>query len=181
MEFIKGESTRYRSVLYRPDGLVVEFDGGSYNKVGGRPEAVPHDFAHLVVEHELGLTAGVWGVLAAGGLFRHAKVIDGRQAPHAAERGRAIIAAAGERIMQAEVLTRAVCDVARGDLAPGPDALRQAIGDRWSTDRLTAAVLDRCRTRLRRAAVEWARLAPGGSLAAAWEHPVDPTLTAGRR
>ena len=80
IDFIKGEGTRYRSVLHRPDGVVVELDGGSYNKV---PQPVPHDLAHLIVEDELGLTQGVWGVLVAGGLFRHTKVIAGRQAPHA--------------------------------------------------------------------------------------------------
>jgi hypothetical protein len=67
VEFIKTATTRYRSVLHCPEGIVVEFDGGSYNKIGGRPEAVPHDLAHLVVEDELELTAGVWGVLVAGG------------------------------------------------------------------------------------------------------------------
>src|SRR5688572_19111047 len=93
VEFVKGQTPRYRSVLHRADGVVVEFEGGSYNKVGGRHDAVPHDLAHLIVEDELGLAGGVWGVLAAGGLFRHAKVIAGRQAPHAAERGRAIVEA----------------------------------------------------------------------------------------
>jgi hypothetical protein len=70
--FIKCESTRYRSLLHRPDGVVVEFDGGSYNQVGGRPGRVPHDIAHLIVEDELRLTRGVWGVLVARGLFPQA-------------------------------------------------------------------------------------------------------------
>src|SRR5690606_21385448 len=91
IEFFNGETTRYRSVLHRPDGLTVELEGGSYNKIGGRPGSVPHDAAHLIVEDELGLTRGVWGVLVAGGLFGHATVIAGRQAPHAGRRGRAII------------------------------------------------------------------------------------------
>jgi hypothetical protein len=61
--FMKGEGTRYRSVLGRPDGVEIEFSGGSYNKIGGRPGSVPHDIAHLIVEDELALTSGVWGVL----------------------------------------------------------------------------------------------------------------------
>ena len=180
VEFIKGPSTRYRSILHRPDGLVVELDGGSYNKVGGHPDSVPHDFAHFVVEHELGLTGGVWGVLVAGGLFRHAKVISGRQAPHAARRSRAIIDAAGDRIMQAELRTRVVCDAARGDLTSAPEALRRAAGEKWPPDALTVGAFDRCRTRLRAAAVDWGELAPGGSLVERWELPVDRALTARR-
>lgn len=97
VEFIKSATTRYRSVLQRPDGLAVEFEGGAYNKIGGRPEAVPHDLVHLIVEDELRLSGGVWGVLVAGGLFRHARVTAGRQAPHAAERGRSTPSSSARR------------------------------------------------------------------------------------
>jgi hypothetical protein len=181
VEFIRSESTRYRSLLHRPDGLTVEFEGGSYNKLGGRPDAVPHDLAHLIVEDELALTGGVWGVLVAGGLFRHARVICGRQAPHAAERGRMIIESAGDRIMQAEILTRAVCDVIRGELPADRGALKHAIGDRWWTDGVTTDALARCRTRLRGAASDWAACPVAGTLTASWDHPIDPALGAGRR
>ena len=158
VEFVKGETTRYRSLLHRPDGVTVEFDGGSYNKV---PGAIPHDLAHLIVEDELGLTCGVWGVLVAGGLFRHAKVVAGRQAPHAAERGREIVDAAREQIMQAEMLTRAVCE---GAPPPG----------------VSADAVDRCRRRLLAGAKAWAALPSGGTLPAEWPHAADPALTATR-
>jgi hypothetical protein len=172
IEFVKGETARYRSLLYRADGVTIEFEGGSYNKVGGHPDAVPHDLAHLIVEDELGLTRGVWGVLVAGGLFRHARVIDGRQRPHAAARGRAIVDAAGEQIMQAEMLTRAVCDVARGTLPLEVAAVRRAIGDRWWIDGVSEDVLGRCRRRLRDAAAAWAAVPAGGTLPAEWAHAV---------
>jgi hypothetical protein len=175
VDFIKGETNRYRSLLQRPDGVQVEFEGGSYNKLGGG-ESVPHDIAHLIVEDELALTGGVWGVLVAGGLFGHASVVGGRQAPHAAERSRAIIAAAGDRVMQAEMVTRAVCDVVRGELARDRAALRSALGERWWTEDLTEEALERCRTRLRAAAADWAALPPGGALTLDWSHPVDPAL-----
>jgi hypothetical protein len=181
VDFIKGETPRYRSLLHRPDGVEVELEGGSYNKLGGRGEIVPHDVAHLIVEDELALTAGVWGVLVAGGLFGHARVVAGRQAPHAAERGRAIVEAAGDRIMQAEMVTRAVCDVVRGDLPRRGEALRKALGDRWWTDGLTEGVLDRCGTRLRAAASDWAALSPGGTLTLRWAHPIDRALAAPKR
>jgi hypothetical protein len=180
VDFIKGETTRYRSVLHRPDGVQVEFEGGSYNKIGGG-EAIPHDLAHLIVEDELALARGVWGVLVAGGLFRHARVVGGRQPPHAAERGHAIIDAAGDRITQAEMVTRVVCDVVRGHLPRHRAALRSAVGDRWWTDGLTEGVLDRCGKRLHAAAADWAALQPGGTLMLRWDHPVDAALAVGRR
>ena len=37
------------------------------------------------------LTAGLWGVIAAGGLFEQMTVVAGRQRPHAAERKREVI------------------------------------------------------------------------------------------
>ena len=35
VDFIKGATNRYRSVLHRPDGVDVGFEGGSYNELGG--------------------------------------------------------------------------------------------------------------------------------------------------
>lgn len=81
IEFLKKETRRYESVLHRPDGIDVALEGGSYNKLGSRHGAeVPHD------------------------LVRHARVIAGRQAPHATERGRAVVVEAGDRIMQADMV-----------------------------------------------------------------------------
>jgi hypothetical protein len=103
IEFLKDEGRRYRALLQRPDGVSVAFDGGAYNRVGGPVGELPHDIAHLIVEEELGLRSGVWGVLVAGGMFRHATVVAGRRAPHAAKRGREVIARAGDAPMQAEM------------------------------------------------------------------------------
>ncbi len=171
IDFLKGETRRYRSVLHRPDGIDVALEGGSYNKLGPRHGAeVPHDLAHLVVEDELALTHGVWGVLVRGGLFGHAKVVAGRQGPHASAHGRAVIAEAGDRIMQAEMLTRAVCDACAGQGPSEPRAINRALGPRWSSDTLTKATLDRACARLRSASDRWANLPPGASLQETWPH-----------
>ena len=110
---------------------MIELDGGGYNKVGGPARELPHDLAHFVVEDGLGLEAGLWGVLAAGGMFGHAKVIAGRRPPHAAKRAQAVVDAAGDRLSQAEMLTRFVCDLA----LEGADArlrrLKATAGERW--------------------------------------------------
>ena len=170
VELERGETRRYRSLLHRPDGLVVAFEGGSYNRIGGGRD-LPHDLAHLIVEDELDLRLGVWGVLAAGGMFAHATVVEGRRAPHATRRGREVIAAAGDRIMQAEVLVRAVCDaVAEG--AADASAVRRGVGERWDSDALTDAALERAAARLRAGSEAWAALKPGGRLRETWRRPV---------
>ena len=132
VEVHKGPTRRYRSILHRADGVEVELDGGAYNRLGERE--LPHDIAHLIVEDELGLDRGVWGVLAAGGLFRGASVRAGRQKPHAARRGREVVAAAVEQLNQAEMLTRAVCDLAADahcgpTSAAGPHRRALVVGD----------------------------------------------------
>lgn len=171
IEFLRDDGRRYRSLLHRPDGVEVALDGGSYNRVGGPAREVPHDIAHLIVEDELRLRAGVWGVLVAGGMFGHARVVAGRRAPHATRRGREVIARAGDRIMQAEMLTRAVCDISAADGEPDPAAVRRAVGERWWSDGVTRLALERAHTRLRDAAEQWAGLVPGEALTAVWRLP----------
>lgn len=170
VELERGDTRRYRSLLHRPDGLVVAFEGGSYNKIGGGRD-LPHDLAHLIVEDELDLRLGVWGVLAAGGMFRHAEVVEGRRAPHATRRGREVISAAGDRIMQAEVLVRAVCD-AVAEASTDARAVRRAAGERWASDALTDAALERCSARLHAGSAAWGALAPGERLREAWRRPL---------
>ena len=114
IEFFKPERRRHRSVLRRRDGLVIELEGGGYDKVAGAARELPHDLAHFVVEDDLGLEAGLWGALAAGGMFGHAKVIAGRRPPHAAKRAQAVVDLAGDRLSQAEMLTRFVCNLGAG-------------------------------------------------------------------
>ena len=171
VEFHKGEQRRYRALLHRPDGCDVAFDGGAYNRVGGPAGDLPHDIAHLIVEEELGLRSGVWGVLVAGGMFRHAVVVGGRRAPHAGRRGREIIAPAGVIPMKAQIHKSAVCDLAASDADLEPLALRSAVGERWWSDSVTRLSLDRARGRLRDAAEQWAELFPSEVLAAIWRLP----------
>jgi hypothetical protein len=160
--------------MLRGDGVEVELEGGSYDRVGGPAGEVPHDLAHLIVEDEFGLTDGVWGVLAAGGMFGGARVVAGRRPPHATRRGRETVVASRERVMQAEVLTRAVCDACAGDLPADPVAIRRALGKRWWSEAVTAAALERCRGRLHEAGARWAALEPGEALEVTWPHATRP-------
>jgi hypothetical protein len=80
--------------------------------------------------------------------------------------------------MQAEMVTRVVCDVVRGALPPHRGVLRSATGERWWPDGLTDDVLERGGTRLRGAAADWAALSPGVTLTLRWDHRVDAALAA---
>jgi hypothetical protein len=167
---IKGDGRRYRTLFERRDGVQVEMEGGPYNQVGGPHAEIPHDLAHLVVESELGLDGGVFGVLAKGGLFRLARVSGGRRPPHDRERAAAVVKAFGEELNQAEVLVAAVCAlVAEAPAHLDPGRIRRDAGERWWTDAVTRAALDRIRSRLLQGAGDWARLPAGAELALAWE------------
>jgi hypothetical protein len=177
IEFFKPERRRYRSVLHRRDGLVIELDGGGYNKVGGPARELPHDLAHFVVEDGLGLEAGLWGVLAAGGMFGHAKVIAGRRKPHFASRSQAVVDAAGDRLSQAEMLTRLVCDLALEGADRDVRRLQAAAGERWWRETTADQLAGACRA-LRETSVRWAALRPGEALKVLWRLP-PPTTRAG--
>ena len=172
IEFHKRSRGRYHSVLQRSDGVAVRLEGGSYNRVGGDVGRVPHDVAHLIVEDALGLDAGLWGTLAAGGIVQNATFASGRKPPHAERRARAITDRAGESLRQAEILVRAVADASlAGDLR----AFRVRVGDRWWVSSATPDALARACAGLEAAAERWQALAVGSSLRCHWR-----TTTTGR-
>jgi hypothetical protein len=161
----------YHSVLLRQDGVSVALRGGSFNRIGGAPGRVPHDIAHLVVEEAFGLASGLWGVLASGGLVQNAEFAGGRLPPHARERARAISAAAGESLRQAEVLVRAVADAMLEGSAGDHDGLRRRIGDRWWSPSVTPGTVAAACTGLLEAAGRWDAVPAGGTLVMSWSAP----------
>lgn len=167
IELFPSAGTRYHAHVHRSDGVTVRLEGGSWNRIGGRPGRVPHDLAHLIVERELGLDRGLWGVLAAGGLVQNAAILAGRRPPHAERRGRELSAASGEQLRRAEVLVRAIADASAAgshDIA----ALHHAVGDRWRHSALTRPAIERIDTQLREAARAWRAAAPGQALEFRW-------------
>lgn len=166
--YVRGAGPRYRSVLHRGDGVIVELDGGSYNRVGSAGESLPHDLAHFVVEERLGLRSGLYGVLSAGGLFGHTKVVAGRQAPHAARRAQAIVERAREPLLQAEMLTRAVSDLALAGKPTDVRALRAALGERWWLPTVTADALEGACAGLQAMALRWHALTVDAKIELTW-------------
>ena len=108
IEFHKRARGRYHSILHRRDGVLIELEGGSYNRVGGAVPRVPHDIAHLIVEDAFGLRSGLWATLAAGGLVQNTTFAGGRKPPHAEP-----------------VMVRAVADAALEDRARDLEGLRR--------------------------------------------------------
>jgi hypothetical protein len=168
IDFTKQPGGRYFSVLHRADGVAVHLEGGSYNRIGGSTGRVPHDIAHLVVEELLGLTAGLWGTLAAGGIVQNATFTGGRKPPHAQRRARAITDRAGESLRQAEILVRAVADVSLEPAIPDLHALRERVGDRWWPPTATVEAYRAACAGLQEAAARWDGLPESQTLRLTW-------------
>jgi hypothetical protein len=166
IDFYKREHRRYHSILHRHDGVLIQLEGGSYNRIGGPVPRVPHDIAHLIVEDAFGLRSGLWGTLAAGGLVQNATFAGGRKPPHAERRAWEITDRAGESLRQAEVMVRAVADAAleNRDL----DWLRRRVNARWWVPQASVEALERACRDLRAAAPPWEALAEGESLRLTW-------------
>jgi hypothetical protein len=163
--FHREAGSAYHSLARRPDGVVVRLKGGSYNRLD---PPLPHDIAHLVVEDELGLEHGVWGVIAAGGLFPQCAVVSGRRRPHAAERARSLVKESATELTRAEIVVGAVCRLAVAGRDPD-DRLIARLTGRWRPDALTPAVVARLRARLQDAAERWRGVPVGGELVLVWD------------
>lgn len=175
VSFHRYDGRAYSALARRGDGVSVRLDGSSYDR--SQPP-LPHDLAHFVVEDELKLTAGLWGVIAAGGLFAQVSVVAGRQRPHAAERGREVIKRAGDRISTAEVLVRVLGEIARAGEERSPAVVDRIPGRRRPQD-LGPQDVQRTCERLRQSARQWSAVAHGESLDLVWCAPLDASL-AGR-
>jgi hypothetical protein len=104
--FAKKGPRDYQVVVRRDDGVLLNvrsFD---------RTLRLPHDIAHFVVETELGLEHGFWGLLAAGVLFNNMRVAAGRVRPRARERSRSVLKEVGQHPIEAEVLVSVMQGIA---------------------------------------------------------------------
>ena len=173
IDFHKRARRRYHSILHRRDGVLIQLEGGSYNRVGADVPRVPHDISHLIVEDAFGLQSGLWGTLAGGGLVQNATFAGGRKPPHAERKAWEITDRAGESLRQAEVIVRAVADAAAEGRTRDIAWLRRRVGERWWSEDVTAEALERVCEELREAAQRWDVLAEGPSLRLTWPRDGD--------
>ena len=97
----RGESLTW---IRRRDGIVLTL--ASYS----RKYRVPHDLAHAAAERELGLRGGVFGCIAAGGVFDTMRVVEGKPRHDAKARSTRVLKAAHRSISIAEVLAGVIHD-----------------------------------------------------------------------
>jgi hypothetical protein len=136
---VEGGSTV--ATIRRHDGVVLELPG--YDK----KYRVPHDLAHAVTERRLGMSGGVFGSIAGGGVFSNMRVLAGRLRHDAADRSSRLLEANKSTLGVAEVMAAVVHDAVEYDRAATalPDARRVwgvLSGDPfpWSEQDLTDAI-----------------------------------------
>jgi hypothetical protein len=96
--FVRERIRESTATIHRPDGVVVELPSFS------RKHRVPHDLAHAVAERRLGLARGIYGTIAAGGMFANMRVVAGRPRHDAAQRSERILRANARELGLSEVL-----------------------------------------------------------------------------
>lgn len=165
--FTKTGARGYEVFARRDDGVVV--------RVGtpDRPEGLPHDLAHYLVERGLGIGRGFWGVVAAGAVFEGMEVVSGRRPPHARERSKAIIKAEHRQLATAELYVSVFQSVAREgkerDWAGVNARLDEAWRPfRWPRKAVTREGVLRVCEALREAEKEWRALPVGESITVSW-------------
>jgi hypothetical protein len=169
--FTRQSGVAYSVSIQRSDGVALDL------KPAGGSQAMPHDLAHFIIEGELGLQHGFWGCAAAGAVLPGMAVASGRRRPHATERSRAVLKAAGQCLNEAEHIVRVVLEVALGHLDErSPSSALARINDAWrppgpSRPRLDPAQVTQLCSLVRSTQARWRSLEPGAHLALRWPLP----------
>jgi hypothetical protein len=158
-----------RSLDRRDPTLVMREDGVRLSvPVFGRLEPIPHDLAHYVVEHELGMHDGFWGRVSDGAIFEGMHVLDGRKRPHARERSRTIITANHHAILLAELLVDAALRADSSDSPPDLYLYGESTAVRARTRAERLALLARLRSAAAEMCDRWRAVPMGGKLLVVW-------------
>jgi hypothetical protein len=165
------------SEIERDDGAV--FRMAEFTRGGAR---LPHDLRHLVVELELGVTDGIWGTIADGGMYTSMRFAGGRRLPHdAARKSDALKKARHHRIGRAELFANLAESIAALD-SPADAQVREIIWRHLAVVPLSEPGQDPARVvelpppaalvaaavALRAAAEKWAALPVGAELSYQW-------------
>jgi hypothetical protein len=165
--FTKTAQRKYEVLVRRDDGVVLEVP--SFD----RPARLPHDIAHFIVESELGLEHGLWGLLAAGVVFPNMSIASGRLRPHAAERSRSLLKEAGQQPTEAEGLVFVIMGIAGEGKEEDWTEVSARLNDAWRPRRSQRGPISHdevrrtCR-RLREVEQQWMELPIGESIMLRW-------------
>jgi hypothetical protein len=143
-----------------------------------RPLGLPHDLAHYVVERELGLAWGFWGLVAAGAPFASVTQCGGHTRRHHYEEGQWLIKQHRDDLAEAEALVGVFQSIWHGSAWDGWRAQRAALAGCWRRPDIT---LDRNQVvrvcgRLSQMETQWLSLGCGEALTVDW-----PTVHDGKR
>jgi hypothetical protein len=162
-----GERT-YSTVAVRDDKVIVQVPGFD------RPTWLPHDLAHYIVEHRLGLKQGFWGRVAAGAIFPGMKVLEGRQPPHAASHSRAAVREFPRIGTEAEVLVAFFAEIAQQQLERDWPLAQKKLRQVWQGTAgnalLSRSEVQQVCLELRDFQQQWQDLAIGQSLTVVWPY-----------
>jgi hypothetical protein len=165
------------SEVERDDGAV--FRMAEFTRGGAR---LPHDLRHLIVELELGVTDGIWGTIADGGIYTSMRFAGGHRPPHdAARKSDALKKARHHRIGRAELFANLAESIAALD-SPTDPQVREIIRQHLAVVPLSEPGQDPARVvelpppaalvaaavALRAAAEKWAALPVGAELCYQW-------------
>jgi hypothetical protein len=171
VSFVRHRESRDRVYVTRHDGSSTAWDFPSYG------EGLPHDLCHLVVEEELGIAQGFWGLVDRGVdvevIDNKATLVrDARPLVHepgmdftglmAAEEAVAVLSPPGLRTEQVGALTVAHLDASSSDV-PDSATLRSELGfalPPGTTDEAIASV----RRRLTELGEQWRGLGDGEAI-----------------
>jgi hypothetical protein len=100
--FVRGPTGSTVATVHRADGVSLHLPG--YD----RKHRVPHDLAHYATERALEMSGGVFGTIAAGGVFSNMRVVGGKPRHDAAARSKRLLDAHRETLTMAELLAGVV-------------------------------------------------------------------------
>lgn len=167
--FTKTAQRDYEVLVRRDDGVLLEL------RSFDRPARLPHDIAHFVVESQLSLEHGLWGLLAAGVILPNMRVASGRLRPRVAERTRSLLKEAGRRqhTTEAEVLVAVVLRIAEDgvdeDWSKVNSRFNEAWQPRWSQrGPISHDEVRRACQNLREVEQKWKALMVGESMTVKW-------------
>jgi hypothetical protein len=130
---VKAESGPHRAVVVRPGGEAVQFAVYDYGPM------LPHDLVHYVVEAELGLEFGFWGLVAAGAKLHSVQAYGARDPRRIPQQDDPLVSAHVDDLLAAEGFVAAFSGLpgsgSEPDLEPGQvERIRSRIGElneRW--------------------------------------------------
>lgn len=148
---MKVQSGPHRAVVARPGAEAVQFALYDYGPV------LPHDLVHYVVEDELGLQFGFWGLLAAGAKLQSVQTYGARDPRRIPPQDDPLVSAHIDDLLAAEGLVAAFS--AFPGTTPEPE--------------LDTGQIEQIRTRITKLNEQWQATGPGEVLRLRW--PSDTT------